>query len=709
MNINNVITKIKSLYELYSFSILDESKLDKYIAFSCKKGYFTNAELILFDHNYDYQSLKIEYERAGFAVKVTKYYDYESLHDSLFLGFFEVENTLHRQKNMYVSFCEKQRDKNLLNEYSYKSCDFIIDGQNPIGQKNAIKVVTERVKKKTASLIIIEAPAGFGKTCASYEIMHEICSTGSICLLAELSKNRTATLFRYVLYSEIDAVFNGLKYDLVVSEIRNGMLPVIIDGFDELLSKSIDEIGQEANDNKKEAQSMLNTISLLLNNNSKAKIILTSRKSSIFTGDLFDEWITNSELDCDITRIELRKPNVYSWIGNDKAKCIRRNLNEIYEVANPILLNTISSIPLKELERMDTQSIIEKYFAFLLKREEERQALRLDKTEQRRIMRRLAAAFVGYDINSEDSNIIKDIIKDIISDDLSEYISRYDRYGDYEGSIPDSEQFILKLVHHAFLDRISNDENKIGFVNEFTFGYLMGEAIVNNELKIKELGSKQLDLIATAYQACSSNIKNELYKLTKDAVDRLAPNEIIIIEQKFQNRLLRSYDSVTFENLVFNSNYIFTSDYIFSLCSFYNCTFNRCTFDINSFYQCQFYNCSFIDINISGVAAENKELIFIKCDGFELFSKKGAELVRNSDDSIDYCKVVLEQFWKPGKEGCDTRCGINTVYRGINPMCLNEVDRALDDLIAKGLIKKRKYCYEIEYSKMSEIKKILGR
>ena len=709
MNKKTEVERIKKLYESYSFIILDETKPDKYLVFSCKKGYFTNAEIILFDINFNCEELKMEYEKAGYAVKTTQYHNFELLHNNLFCGFFEVDGTLVRQNEMYNSFCQRQKSKSLLNDYSYKLCNYMVDGQEPPDHLNAIQIVKKSLNNNLASLVIIEAPAGFGKTCTSYEIMHEICSSGSICLLAELSKNRTATLFRYVLYSEIDSVFNGLKYDLVESEIRNGMLPIIIDGFDELLSKSIDEITQEASDNKKEVQSMLNTISLLLNNDSKAKIILTSRKSSIFTGDLFDEWIINSELKCDITRIELGKPNVYSWIGDEKAKYIQHHLMELYNVANPILLNTISSISLEKLEKMDTVSIIEKYFEFLLKREQDRQALKLSEDEQRKIMRKLAATFVDYDINSEDSNIIKEMIKDIVAEDLPKFIKRYSMYGDNEGEVPDSEQFILKLVHHAFLDRISSEKNEIGFVNEFTFGYLIGEAVINGDLKIEELGFRQLDLMATAYQSCSYEIKTRLYNLIKDAIDRLNLSEIIIVEQKILNKVLRSYDCVKIENLIFDKDFSFVSGYVFSHCSFCNCTFNNSTFDINSFYQCQFYNCHFIDISICGIASENKQLSFIKCDGFELFSQKGVELIGNIDESIDYIRVVLEQFWKPGKKYFDPRCGINTVYRGIKPADLNEVDKALDILIADGIIKKLKYCYEINYSRIKDVKKMIGR
>ena len=53
-----------------------------------------------------------------------------------------------------------------------------------------------------------------------------------------LSKNRSASIFRYILLDEIDHEYPTLDSNLVTHEIRTGRIPLIIDGFDELLSNS---------------------------------------------------------------------------------------------------------------------------------------------------------------------------------------------------------------------------------------------------------------------------------------------------------------------------------------------------------------------------------------------------------------------------------------------------------------------------------------
>lgn len=91
---------------------------------------------------------------------------------------------------------------------------------------------------------MIEAAAGFGKTCTAYELLREIIvnNIGKIPLFSELSRNRQAKIFRYVLLDEIDRSFPLLSSALVRNEIRAGNVPVILDGFDELLHESTNGI-----------------------------------------------------------------------------------------------------------------------------------------------------------------------------------------------------------------------------------------------------------------------------------------------------------------------------------------------------------------------------------------------------------------------------------------------------------------------------------
>lgn len=150
-----------------------------------------------------------------------------------------------------------------------------------------------------AQLVILEAAAGYGKTCTSYAIlksMSEVDKLDYVPIFTELSKNRKAAVFRYVLLDEIDRKFSSLSSKLVISEIQGGKVPLIIDGFDELISRSNPSMKTDNNYDDEDAQTMLDTIAELFQGDCKTKMVLTSRKSAIFTGELFKEWIEKNYL-----------------------------------------------------------------------------------------------------------------------------------------------------------------------------------------------------------------------------------------------------------------------------------------------------------------------------------------------------------------------------------------------------------------------------
>ncbi|MCO4883409.1 hypothetical protein, partial [Paraburkholderia caribensis] len=72
-------------------------------------------------------------------------------------------------------------------------------------------------------MFLIEAAAGFGKTCTAQEIVNGLIENSDyLPLYAELSRNRQARVFRHILLDEIDRTFPLLGSRLVQSEIQNG-------------------------------------------------------------------------------------------------------------------------------------------------------------------------------------------------------------------------------------------------------------------------------------------------------------------------------------------------------------------------------------------------------------------------------------------------------------------------------------------------------
>ena len=57
-------------------------------------------------------------------------------------------------------------------------------------------------------------------------------------MFTELARNRSANIFKYILLDEINIEYPTLNLELVTKEIKNGRIPLIIDGFDELIIKT---------------------------------------------------------------------------------------------------------------------------------------------------------------------------------------------------------------------------------------------------------------------------------------------------------------------------------------------------------------------------------------------------------------------------------------------------------------------------------------
>ncbi len=701
--------EIKELYNLFGFNVYEST--NEYIIFQQNRGYFNNVEIVIMSKTFDAASLKSELSEAGFAVKVKLFETIEKLHEDLFLGFFCINCAKEREKSNYNQFCEMQTKKKITGEeYKYIECNFTLNNENV--SMELIQFIIDQIEKEKSGLLIIEAAAGYGKTCTSYEITHALSShfDHKIPLLTELSKNRKASIFRYVLLSEIDANFTGLKYELVEKEILDGNIPLIIDGFDELLSKSIELQNDNKSDQFKESQTMLDTIAQFFTNDSKAKIIITSRKSSIFTGELFENWIVKRGLNCDINRIQLGTPNCAKWLGLDKYNILKKNKPELIKISNPILLDIVRSMGIDELNRLTVSDIIEVYYDKLLEREIERQSLLIDKNEQMNIMRQLAVEFVELDITSEEYKCIAEMFEMILGSKLDEYISKYNDLAILnEGTVPDREEFISKLSHHAFLDRVSVSKNNIGFINYFVFGLLIGDALVSNQLSIEKVSFRFIDIAATAYTTHNKDKREALFKVIEPSLDRFEENNRIYIDSKLLFHPSKSYSECVFTSIHFESQFEFFKEYKFINCSFYDCSFENCKISLQAFIECQFMNCKFFDSILVDDTEIDNQLIFVSCLGEKEFNERASQYIPPKVDGRNYKKILLEQFWKPGKDLAERRCGFHTVYRGISKNDIKYIDDALKELISQGVIKKLSMCYELNFSKIDEISRILER
>ena len=240
----------------------------------------------------------------------------------------------------FPQYCEKQKEKFLISNYEYLNCDYVINDMTY--SEGLVDKISSKLVEEGPKLVILEAAAGYGKTCTSFEVLQKFSQDEGkqVPLMTELSKNRKASIFKYVLLTEIDKRFPTLAAKVVTYEIRNGSVPLIIDGFDELLSRSI-ELDNETEYTSEEAQNMLDTIAQFFCGESKAKILITSRKSAIFSGEKFDVWAECRKISNLITRIELKSPRVRNWIGPEKEEVLRQKNVNLEYIANPILLSIL--------------------------------------------------------------------------------------------------------------------------------------------------------------------------------------------------------------------------------------------------------------------------------------------------------------------------------------------------------------------------------
>jgi hypothetical protein len=705
----------EQLFELYKRYGLDKaSETQNTAVFTYSNGYFNNAEIVSFGECKENKNkLLNEYRLLGFATRIVEFNSIEEMHKHLFNGFFTVVASNKRLQQEYSGFCLLQSEK-LFNPNSsntvkaqYEYVEPIYVWGNQLTKRNLIDKVQNQLLSEGPQLVILEAAAGFGKTCASYELINRISEEGKQIapIFMELSKNRKATLFRYVLLDEIDKKFTTLSSELVLYEIKNGNVPLIIDGFDELISRSnklIDSSGQIEND---DVQTMLDTIAELYDDKSNAKVILTSRKSSIFTGESFKMWQEDKLQKCNITRVAIEEPTVIDWIGYEKSEALKSRNIPLASITNPILLAFLKNMTVEDFNEQcnDIENVINYYFNSLLERERERQSLRLKVEEQYDIMTKLAKEMLEFDISSEESSFIKDLLVEINKNSYKEFKERYFLVEER----PTEEEFAAKLAGHALLNRISPNKNEVGFINDFVFGILITNNIINSKIKINEISSRHIDIACTSTSVRSIDVRSKLYNFISLYSNQFNYEELLNIDLKLKKDIMRNYENHYFANISFGADIEFVNEYHFSNCSFNNCTFNGCKINTSTFHECGFYECYFYNLEIKNNTKENCRLIFAGCHGYELFSKLASIEVSEESDK-NYEKIILEIFWNKGRYS-KIKVHQQNILKKVNA---DERDKILDTLTSlrrDGILFKDGQYWVLNSERIKDIRGKLGK
>lgn len=702
--------KTDSLYELYGFHASDETEYYKVYVY--EQGYFHNAEIIIKNGCPDDEknAIKDDLTKSGYSVSIKKEATYSKLSEDLFLGFFKAKQAKERVKKDYEEYKENQTKRLGGMRYTYISSDYTLEGKLQESH-DLLEKICDLLNAPQKSLVILEAPAGFGKTCTSYEISNILANIEDkrIPMLMELSKNRRASIFRYVLLAEIDAKFH-LRYELVVEQIKEGKIPLIIDGFDELLSR----YDTKETDNE-EAITMLDTISELLSDNSQASILLTSRKSSIFAGIEFDKWLERKMVDCTVTRIQIMVPTIKDWLDKEKREYFSTKGIKLDNVQNPVLLSMLRNKPYEEFQDSfrEESDILEAYIQLMFNRERERQLILLDTSEQREIMRKLSAVMVQLDVSTASSEEIKTMLETVVEKNIDNYLQRYRDYPDQDKvSNITEDAFLMKLANNAMLDRVKINRNDIGFINEFIFGIFVGEAITGGYLNVKDAVGVYLNSSISSFASEKKEEKNKLYDCICDAKLELPTEQKLMVGFNLKGSVIYDFVDEYIANVIFDKSISMDNNKFFYNCIFDTCTFTGCNINSELFEGCHFINCSFYNISIQQRNVVEEDSVFLSCIGHEELQKclsreNKFEEAENTEN--EFRRKILEQYWVPGAEHAEMRKSYRTLFKGIDPKYRNQVAKTIKQLKDEDILTELIHCLELNKSKMDQIKEILGR
>ncbi|MEO1268126.1 MAG: hypothetical protein AAFX99_08510, partial [Myxococcota bacterium] len=443
---STLLNRIHDAYSRYGYTHLDIGEENAQV-YTKKIGLFQLAEILRLTSNAPYEEVRKELERSGYLTRHQEFISEQVLLDTLFQSHFqllssrrELENRSKRFKNGLSAY--------LGSDYKYVPAPFQIFSEQTPQNNTVVSTIIDLFKQNGPQLIFLEAAAGFGKTCTAFEVLESLLDERDdwLPILTELQYNRKAKLFRYVLLDEIDKQFN-LPSELVASEIKLGRLPLVIDGFDELILQKPQGIKDEVDFTHAEA--MLDTISSLLDNQSK--VLITTRRTALFSGAEFEDWLEQLEQDgCKVHRIELDAPRPADWLGKVRETRLMQTGVPILNLANPVLFSYLRNLPEVEFDSISQtpSKVVSHFFTALLERETKRQDLRIKVQEQLKLLRCIARNMLKNDTK----HVSPDQIRDSLMAD-SEIILIIDEscalYGGEDALT--REDFISKLLVHALL------------------------------------------------------------------------------------------------------------------------------------------------------------------------------------------------------------------------------------------------------------------
>lgn len=604
------ISRLEKIYTAYGFEIGE--RYSNIIVFLYKKGRYFGADIIPLDNNEDTRSesdkIRIKYSDLGYATTLKNINTEHEAEIELFKSFFSYESSQQRLKRKHFEFEKKQTANLLGSTYEYIECPFEIydNEEESLGFIDHIKHILS--DEYRPHLIIIEAAAGYGKTSTAFELLKCIIEDNQsvkLPIITELARNRGANIFRYILLDEIDIEFPTLNSELVIHEITNGRIPLIIDGFDELL----DKINLESEiSTLEEVEPMLNTISNLLKN--KAKVILTTRKTAIFNGLEFDNWLNKYNDSFTVNRISIKEPRILDWLGQERNDLLIETNVLINYIANPVLLTYLRNLNTADFydSILNSQNLVEQYFNRMLEREMERQNLLITVSSQYEIFKNVTKLLIELDSSTESKEFFKEIIKD-------QNIKLLESARIHYPEKPTIDSLVDTLATHALLDRKGRDGNQIGFINDFVFGSFIGDIMTETtgDEIFEKFSPYMIELAVTAFKVQNDNKRQDLWLKLNSCKEQFTDYMYFYFDVNLTNGLQKGYSNLTIKEATFYSTRFL--QYRVTDTVFISCTFKNCTFDLNLLNGISFIDCIFEKCQVIGdlLFSSNNTITIIKC------------------------------------------------------------------------------------------------
>lgn len=210
-------------FRRYGFEYKKSYSNSSFLTFTFKSGFFHNAEVVqVASDDADEKDITrkiLNLENLGISIKRNKYETIAQIEQGLFDGFFDIENWKSRISAEYDTYIDSILDsfpesENL--KYQYINSPYSLDVDRSIVKpldNPIVNSITDELAKEGSQLILIEAPAGFGKTCTSYEIIETLAKkeSSAIPFFTEFSRDRQARVFSHVFVKEVDRAFNHVK------------------------------------------------------------------------------------------------------------------------------------------------------------------------------------------------------------------------------------------------------------------------------------------------------------------------------------------------------------------------------------------------------------------------------------------------------------------------------------------------------------------